>query len=309
MEDAKPSERGLIYTFYSYKGGVGRSMALANVAALLAKWSLKVLVVDWDLEAPGIERFFNNSSHSLSKARKSTPGLVDLIYSYIKKEGVDWRDFLLKAHPFDSGRPVNILSAGRDAPDYVRSVQGLDWSELFEERKLGFFLEKLRDEWAAEFDVVLIDSRTGITDIGGICTIHMPDILVLFFTTNRQSLDGVIDVIKRARAAQSRLPFNRNFLIGVPVPARDESQIEYKAAREWRKIFAYELSDLYRDWLPENKTPSDTLELLSLPHVPYWSFGERLSVVEESITDPKNLSFSYAALARLIAARLQWPDR
>ncbi len=76
----------MIYTFYSYKGGVGRSMALANVAALLAKWSKKVLVVDWDLEAPGIERFFNNSSHHLSKKRKTTPGLVDLIHSYIEEK-------------------------------------------------------------------------------------------------------------------------------------------------------------------------------------------------------------------------------
>src|SRR5512134_20337 len=49
---------GLVYTFYSYKGGVGRSMALANVAALLAKWGRRVLVVDWDLEAPGLERYF-----------------------------------------------------------------------------------------------------------------------------------------------------------------------------------------------------------------------------------------------------------
>src|SRR4051794_13247188 len=48
-----PRNRGLVYTFYSYKGGVGRSMALANVAVLLARSGKKVLVVDWDLEAPG----------------------------------------------------------------------------------------------------------------------------------------------------------------------------------------------------------------------------------------------------------------
>ena len=33
-------------------------MALANVAVLLAKWGHSVLIVDWDLEAPGIKRFF-----------------------------------------------------------------------------------------------------------------------------------------------------------------------------------------------------------------------------------------------------------
>jgi len=51
--------QGSVYTFYSYKGGVGRSMALANVAVLLASWDKKVLVVDWDLEAPGLHQYFN----------------------------------------------------------------------------------------------------------------------------------------------------------------------------------------------------------------------------------------------------------
>ena len=60
---------GRIITFYSYKGGTGRSMALANVACLLARGvrghsgqsatpDQRVLVIDWDLEAPGLHRYF-----------------------------------------------------------------------------------------------------------------------------------------------------------------------------------------------------------------------------------------------------------
>ncbi|HYE71696.1 MAG TPA: P-loop NTPase, partial [Blastocatellia bacterium] len=45
----------MIYTFYSYKGGVGRSMALANVAEWLYRQGLRVVIIDWDLEAPGLE--------------------------------------------------------------------------------------------------------------------------------------------------------------------------------------------------------------------------------------------------------------
>ena len=76
-----PPTRGLVYTFYSYKGGVGRSMALANAGALLAKSGQRVLMVDWDLEAPGLERFFGSGSLSLSRTREETPGVVDLIWS------------------------------------------------------------------------------------------------------------------------------------------------------------------------------------------------------------------------------------
>jgi len=49
---------GKIVTFYSYKGGTGRSMALANVAWILASNGKRVLAIDWDLEAPGLHRYF-----------------------------------------------------------------------------------------------------------------------------------------------------------------------------------------------------------------------------------------------------------
>ena len=50
-----------IFTFYSFKGGVGRSMALMNVGYTLAGWGRHVLVVDMDLEAPGISGFLHRS--------------------------------------------------------------------------------------------------------------------------------------------------------------------------------------------------------------------------------------------------------
>ena len=54
-----------VITFYSYKGGVGRSMAMANLAVLLARdYGLDVVVVDWDLEAPGLHRFFERRARS-----------------------------------------------------------------------------------------------------------------------------------------------------------------------------------------------------------------------------------------------------
>src|SRR5271168_2494145 len=46
-----------IITFYSFKGGVGRTMALVNVAAELVRRGRKVLVVDFDLQAPGLETY------------------------------------------------------------------------------------------------------------------------------------------------------------------------------------------------------------------------------------------------------------
>ncbi len=306
MKHKAMDKPGIIYTFYSYKGGVGRSMALANVAALLAKWGLRVLIVDWDLEAPGIERYFEKYTPDISEQRKKTPGVVDIIRSFHQGTEINWRNCLLQVFPFGSEYPVSVLSAGKDHTGYVSNLQGLNWEILFNDSQLGNYLEIIRKEWIAEYDFILIDSRTGITDIGGICTIYLPDILVLFFTANQQSLEGVIDVINRARMARNRLPFERNFLIGVPVPSRDESMTEYERAREWRKIFAAKLADLYQNWLHRDKTPEDALNILRIPYIPYWSFGENLPVAEEGTDDPKSIGYSYKFLAGLLANGLEW---
>jgi cellulose biosynthesis protein BcsQ len=71
----------MIATFYSFKGGVGRSMALANVAELLASAGYRVLACDWDLEAPGLERYFCEEREQLLEFRKN-PGVIDLLVGY-----------------------------------------------------------------------------------------------------------------------------------------------------------------------------------------------------------------------------------
>jgi len=65
---------GRVVTFYSYKGGVGRSFLLANVAVLLSQWGHRVLCVDWDLEAPGLRHYFDDWADPAVR-----PGVVDLV--------------------------------------------------------------------------------------------------------------------------------------------------------------------------------------------------------------------------------------
>ncbi len=65
-----------VITFYSFKGGVGRTMALANVGLELARTGRRVLLVDFDLEAPGLDTF------DVLKPDHPTPGIVDYVTSY-----------------------------------------------------------------------------------------------------------------------------------------------------------------------------------------------------------------------------------
>jgi len=71
----------MIYTFYSYKGGVGRSMGLANIAEWYYLQGLRVVMIDWDLEAPGLENFFYDDPEQIETIR-SQLGIIDLLTSY-----------------------------------------------------------------------------------------------------------------------------------------------------------------------------------------------------------------------------------
>src|ERR1044071_8965008 len=87
---------GRIVTFYSYKGGTGRSMLLANVAWLLASNGRRVLAIDWDLEAPGLHRFFH--PFLPDPELKDSYGVIDAVIAYSEsavaaasgQESPDW---------------------------------------------------------------------------------------------------------------------------------------------------------------------------------------------------------------------------
>src|SRR4051812_5886771 len=71
---------GTIVTFYSYKGGAGRTMALANVSWILAMAGKGVLMVDWNLESPGLHRFFHPFLDQ--EVVTATPGVIELLTNY-----------------------------------------------------------------------------------------------------------------------------------------------------------------------------------------------------------------------------------
>lgn len=308
MNTREPRAPGIVYTFYSYKGGAGRSMAVANVGALLAKWGHSVLVVDWDLEAPGLERFFVRPASDSVAIGASKPGIVDLVEAKANRTSLDWRTCVHTFQLDQSASPVSLISAGRRGHDYIDRMQKLDFAALFSNCDLGGYIEKLRDSWVSNFDFVLVDSRTGVTDIGGICTVHLADVLVLLFTSTDSSVEGALEIVNRAREAREHLPLDRGQLLAVPLPSRDESRTEYELASQWKKTFAAKFQFLYKDWLPSESLVQDAIEMLRIPYVPYWSFGERLPALDENSNDPAGLAYAYEVLARLLISKLDWNE-
>lgn len=287
-----------IITFYSYKGGVGRSMALANIAYELSKREFKVLVVDWDLEAPGIERFFSSF-----KIENSSEGLLQLLLAFKNDSNPNYHNYLWRINTLN-GFPISLLHSGRDKDPatYSSLLQSFDWSDFFSNKKGGYHLESLRTSWHNDFDFVLIDSRTGLSDSSGICSILMPDILVPMFTANYQSLFGVRDIVKYIQTARQRLEVDRMALTVLPIPSRFGTRVEFKESQEWLERIADILKDCYSDWLPKWIEPKYILEQIKIPQIDYFSFGEKLAVVEQGTNDPEGMGFIFSKIATLLSS-------
>lgn len=180
-----------VVTFYSFKGGVGRSLALVNVAAALARKGRKVLLVDFDLEAPGLPSFAGLAEAS------QRPGLLEYVAGYVEtSELPDVRQYVTEC---SLGRrtPVMVMAAGRQDSSYSSRLGQIDWNQLYLQRDGYLFFENLKEQWDQRLgvDYVLIDSRTGHSDVSGICTRQLPDAVVALFYPNAQNINGIAEVV------------------------------------------------------------------------------------------------------------------
>src|SRR5215475_15535291 len=113
-----------VVTFYSYKGGVGRSMALANIAVLLARVGKRVLIVDWDLEAPGLDRYFH-----YFRVIPDGAGLMSMMTDASSGYNNSYSDYTWTID-VGSVEPIKFLSSGReqDPSGYSSKLESFDWN-------------------------------------------------------------------------------------------------------------------------------------------------------------------------------------
>jgi cellulose biosynthesis protein BcsQ len=293
---------GTVVTFYSFKGGVGRSFALSNIAVLLARWGYRVLTIDWDLEAPGLPAYFR----PLLPAPPST-GIIDLVDDFAASAQKPSAAYITEL-VLDEPGVVHLLAAGGEQDDdYARRVQSIDWAALYAQ---GFAdaLELCRADWTEAYDFVLIDSRTGFADIASICTAHLPDHLVVLFTANDQSVGGAVNVVRRADKARDRMPYDRPQLTAMPVLSRFDDRVEYERADSWLKKCTELTTPLFHNWLVRNVPPSLMLRHLTLPYVSYWSFGEQLPVLAERVPSASQIAYALETIAAVVAHKLDRSD-
>ena len=186
-----------ITTFYSFKGGVGRTMALVNVAYELIQRGRSVLIVDFDLEALGLDTF------DLPRPDRRTLGLVDFVNKYLNTgQSPNVSEFVYQSiNPKSDKGSLWIMPSGERSESYPNNFARIDWGLLYDKFDGFLLFEDLKKQWELRInpDYVLIDSRTGHTDIGGICTRQLPNSVVVLFFPNSQNLRGLTRVVRDIR--------------------------------------------------------------------------------------------------------------
>jgi cellulose biosynthesis protein BcsQ len=323
--------QGQIITFYSFKGGVGRSMAVANVAAILAQQGKTVLALDFDFEAPGLHRYFLRAPDGAHETKRAEPdraqrGVIDLfkalrkrlrerlpvgphdaedpatkrevraiVEAVLESTAYRYRIHLQNPNHKDGSAALDFIAAGRFDEGYVGRVRSFGWKRFYDDYAEVFPI--LTEELAKRYDYVLIDSRTGFTDIGSICTMILPDKLVLVFSPNEQSLAGVLEVGEQAVRQRTSMGGDRGTLPLFPLLSRLEDS-EEPCKREWVKRTTESFEKLFTDVY--GLTPCDLevyFDLARVLHRGYYAYGERIAAEEEKQHAPGSMAQAFKVFA------------
>ena len=174
-------------------------------------------------------------------------GLVEYVGEYIRTHRPPQiKEYLYKCDfPHDSGEELYLLPSGKKS-GYASALAEIDWQELYKEQSGFLFIENMREQWRAEkFDYVLIDSRTGHTEVGGICTRQLPDSVVFLFFPNVQNLEGMeiaVNAVKEHPADPDKKP--ETIFVASNVPdLDDEDGILASSLRDFATRLGYESVD------------------------------------------------------------------
>jgi len=233
-EDIEPP---VVTTFYSLRGGVGRSTALAYSARILAARRRKVVCVDMDLEAPALPVLLGCESEV-----EDNQGVVDLLIALDQGLTPDFAQHLL---PVTSAENLFVVPAGRVSAGYARNLRFVNPSAWYREQRnpLRLLLNGLRNNLPFAPDVILLDARTGMTDLSGPLLFDLADIAIVVFFPHPQAQRGtellarsLLNTISSRELSEQRpVAPELRFLVS-PVPTTKSREVIHRYQRrplEW----------------------------------------------------------------------------
>lgn len=261
--------------FFSIKGGVGRSTALAAAAWSLAQEGKRVMVLDMDLESPGL------SSSLLPEDRRPLRGVTDwLVEDLVDNGEAVFPDMFAISDLSHDGEIYVVPAHGRDPGEYIAKL-GRVWmpkvsadgliSEVWSSR-LSRLIDRIEEK--KQPDVILIDSRAGIDDIASACVTGLGASGVLLFAIDGdQTWSGYRILFEHWKmAGVVRSIRDRLQLVGSMVPEIDEAQYVSGLREGAWNLFVEEIYDEVSAGEDGGSQFSFDIDDQAAPHYP-WKIG------------------------------------
>lgn len=307
---------GQIVTFYSNRGGLGRSMAVANVATLMARSQKRVLVIDMDMNSP--------NQHSLLKPRENEddisrfhagPGMVELLEQTVPAQWTERDSFTLRdaderirgtgfSHFITKTRcpGLDLMKAGRLDSTFSARSMSIPWTDLRSTGRFSALLWSLGNILKERYDYVIVDAPHGVGACAEISRTQLADVLVTMFST-WQSLSELGQA-----ACQTVFQRQRCFrpVTLLPVPTRVELAIPYNATKarlSYQAFFEGVLAEAYQ---PQVIPLADHFRNIFLPEILQTSFPDELVAHIGDSGPARELFAAYRRLTRLILGGVPW---
>ena len=257
-------------TFYSFKGGVGRTLALMNVAYYLTSRGNNVTVVDFDLEAPGMQTF-DLFDELISKDEKlKVKGVADYVNEYkqscqTNNPQIPKIDNFIYKVPDDKiiSKGINkkgslwFVPASQSLKKEV--VQDINWEKIYTDYDGYLLFEefKLQISKKTKSDYLFIDSRTGLTDHSSICTKQFPDLLISLFFPNDQNIDGLKEITDDVRSFKKNNASIPIHFVASRIPiGDDEDNIIEKQLQKAKNKLKYFVNDDFSEFFELSHNPN-----------------------------------------------------
>lgn len=231
--------------FFSIKGGVGRSTALAASAWALAQAGQRVLVLDLDLESPGL------SSALLPEERRPTYGIADWLVEDLVDNGDAVFEDMMATSTLAHDGEINVVPAhGRDPGEYIAKL-GRVWMPKMRSdgareawsQRLSRLIDALETRWQP--DVILLDSRAGIDEVASSCVTDLGAYLVLLFAIDgEQTWSGYRILFRHWRTSGVVQKIRERLqMVGAMIPETDAAQHVAGLCESSYDLFTEELYD------------------------------------------------------------------
>jgi hypothetical protein len=258
-----------VVAFYSVKGGVGRTTALAAFALQRANQGERVCVIDFDLDAPGIGRLLAADD----EGTVAPWGTVDyLLERPITDLALD--EYLHRCPSSLTGEgEIRVIPAGIVDDDYLTKLARIDLdSPPSPDHPLLSLLDSVRTVLRPHW--ILIDVRAGLSPAAGLLLGGFAHLYVLFGTTSEQSWLTLRRVLSRLGAERvlEDVPQADCLLVQAMVP--DNTETASLATAAFRQRAEEEFAERYYAAVTGNPERDekfwtvDDMDTKDAPHVP-----------------------------------------